>query len=271
MSLTKPEVISLLHRVEKDHNIVVLFAAETGSIAQGLDGPNSDNDIKFIYVRPTRSYLGLGARDDVIENPYKAQHPNIDFTGWDVQKALNLAFKSNPGLVEWLSHTEHVYHELPVFTEPLREILLSSFVPRVVMYHHYGLAKKTWMELSTDEPVKSVKALTMLVRSLLIVQVFHGRVYQTTRKTPPWTFEALLDMTTAKKHPIYPFYLDIYRKRRQGDDRITISSDVASILSAEMDFAKNVTESYPVGDTKPNILQLEKLCLQMTLDSGRLF
>lgn len=268
MTLSKNEVVRMLHKAEQDHNIVVLFAAETGSIAQGLDHEQSDNDIKFIYARPTRSYLGLGARDDVIENPYKKQHPDLDFTGWDVQKALDLSVKSNPSLVEWLSNKQHVYHELPAFTDPLRKILLPDFNRKTFCYHHYGLAKRLWSGMGLGDTGNGVntKDLMMLLRSLLIIQ--HMRLHGS---LPPWKFETMLDDSLYKTNPVYQHVITLYNLRRNNAQEVyaNVLNPLVTWIEGMLPQAKEFAETR--DETSPNILQLEKLCLHMTLDSGRLF
>lgn len=258
------DVCRLLHQIEKDYNVVILFACEAGSRSQGLWTDKSDHDIKFIYVRPTRSYLGLGARDDVIEKPYRDKLPNVEFVGWDVQKALDLATKSNAQLVEWLANT-HVYHELHSFSGPLYDIMLSGYSARTVMYNSYGLAMKNWA-VRRDSIKFTVKTLTMVVRALLITQWMHNNQHA----LPPWEFEPLLDACFDRTNPLYRDLIHLYQTRRSGVDTVVEEfTQVIKWVGDTLPLSKNWCDQAP--NNLPNIMQLEKLCLQMTLDSGRLF
>ena len=58
-----------LLEIEKQENIRVLLAVESGSRAWGFASPDSDYDVRFIYIRQEEDYLKLEAVRDVIELP----------------------------------------------------------------------------------------------------------------------------------------------------------------------------------------------------------
>ena len=89
-----------LHEIEKRENCRILLAVESGSRAWGFASPDSDYDVRFIYVRDKESYLKLNRPRDVIELPI---NDVLDINGWDVEKALKLLHKSNPTVFEWCS------------------------------------------------------------------------------------------------------------------------------------------------------------------------
>ena len=95
----KNEIIRVLKEIEEIENIEILYACEAGSRVWGFSNDDSDYDVRFIYKNVNVSdYLSLKETDDVIE--YSGD--DIDITGWDIKKALNLHYKSNPSLREWL-------------------------------------------------------------------------------------------------------------------------------------------------------------------------
>ena len=71
----------------------ILLAVESGSRAWGFPSPDSDYDVRFIYVRPIEHYLKLEQNRDVIELPI---NDLLDMNGWDLKKALCLLHRSNP-------------------------------------------------------------------------------------------------------------------------------------------------------------------------------
>lgn len=88
-----------LSGVERDERVRILFAVESGSRAWGFPSPDSDFDVRFVYVREPDWYLSIDARRDVIEPPIAGE---LDINGWDLKKALLLLIKPNPVLLEWL-------------------------------------------------------------------------------------------------------------------------------------------------------------------------
>jgi predicted nucleotidyltransferase len=93
-------ILSELREIESREDVRILFAIESGSRAWGFASPDSDFDVRFIYVRRPDWYLSLLPGRDVIELPLVGDD---DINGWDIRKALNLALKPNPVLLEWLS------------------------------------------------------------------------------------------------------------------------------------------------------------------------
>lgn len=85
-------ILEKLMQIEKMENIKILHAVESGSRAWGFESPDSDYDVRFIYVRPEDFYLKLKKNRYVLEFPI---NDLLDINGWDLQKALRLLHSSN--------------------------------------------------------------------------------------------------------------------------------------------------------------------------------
>ncbi len=72
---------------------------ESGSRAWGFASPDSDYDVRYVFIRPMADYLRIYPLPDHIDGPLDEVQ---DYSGWDVKKALGLLGKSNPSLLEWL-------------------------------------------------------------------------------------------------------------------------------------------------------------------------
>lgn len=67
-------ILEKIREIEQVENVNILFAIESGSRAWGFASPDSDYDVRFVYVRPANEYLRLEKRRDVIENSCLMKH-----------------------------------------------------------------------------------------------------------------------------------------------------------------------------------------------------
>ena len=65
----RKKIQTQLRRIEEEENIKILLAVESGSRAWGFASPDSDYDVRFIYIRRMEDYLKLEKIRDVIELP----------------------------------------------------------------------------------------------------------------------------------------------------------------------------------------------------------
>src|SRR5690348_15627233 len=105
------KIIEAIKNIERNENVTILFAAESGSRAWGFPSPDSDYDARFVYIHPKDHYLDIIERRDVIELPVDAV---LDINGWELRKALRLFAKSNGPIYEWLQ-SPVVYKANPDF------------------------------------------------------------------------------------------------------------------------------------------------------------
>ena len=61
------EINEKLDEIEKKEGVRILYAVESGSRAWGFASPDSDYDVRFVYVRSAVDYLRLDEPRDVIE------------------------------------------------------------------------------------------------------------------------------------------------------------------------------------------------------------
>jgi predicted nucleotidyltransferase len=151
----------LLTEIERKKNIKILYACETGSRAWGFPSPDSDYDIRFIYMHERDWYLSLGLRKDTVE----IMDGDLDITGWDLKKSLILLKKSNAPLIERFNSPIEYFSE-PGFKDEFKNLVGNYYSPIAVFFHHHSLAKNFWDELKDKEELK-LKSYFYLIRSLL--------------------------------------------------------------------------------------------------------
>ena len=152
---------SKLDALEAEHSVRVLYAVESGSRAWGFASPDSDYDVRFIYVRPRDEYLRLDHTDDVIE--YEI-NDIMDIVGWDIAKALKLFHKSNPSLLEWLGSP--ILYRTTIVFEGLRPLLAEYYQRRHGLYHYRSMAKKNFVADFKNDQVR-LKQYFYVIRPIL--------------------------------------------------------------------------------------------------------
>lgn len=150
-------ILRKLNEIEKEQNVRILLAVESGSRAWGFASPDSDYDVRFIYVRPKEAYLRLDEVRDVIELPINDE---LDINGWDLKKTLRLLYKSNPTLFEWFS-SPIVYMETD-FADQFRCVMNEYFSQKKALYHYISMAERNYCEFLKGEQVKAKKYFYVL-------------------------------------------------------------------------------------------------------------
>lgn len=153
----RKEIVEELNRIEETEGVKILLAVESGSRAWGFESPDSDYDVRFIYVRPQEEYLRLDSVRDVIELPINDE---LDVNGWDLKKTLQLLYKSNPTIFEWFS-SPIVYKETP-FADKFRAMMSKYFSTKKSLWHYISMASGNYREFLKGDMVKAKKYFYVL-------------------------------------------------------------------------------------------------------------
>jgi len=187
----REEILRRLKATEKEHNVHILLAIESGSRAWGFESPDSDYDVRFIYAHPKDWYVAVDLEDrrDVIE--YKIVD-EIDLNGWDIRKALKLFSKSNPAFVEWVK-SPIIYIEEGCFAESARAMLSSVYSCKKGIYHYRSMAKTNYRGYLKAGRVP-LKKYFYVLRPLLAIKWLEKYF-----EAAPIEFEKILDMVSDNK------------------------------------------------------------------------
>ncbi|QJP98720.1 nucleotidyltransferase domain-containing protein [Herbaspirillum rubrisubalbicans] len=154
----RAEIDKTLARIESEHEVRVLFACESGSRGWGFASPDSDYDVRFIYVNRPDWYLTVLPGRDVIELPV---NDTYDVSGWDLRKTLGLLRNGNATVVEWLS-SPVVYRADVNFVDQIRAAADLVHRPDRVFHHYLQMARKNYREYLQGERVRLKKYLYVL-------------------------------------------------------------------------------------------------------------
>ncbi|WP_226571381.1 nucleotidyltransferase domain-containing protein [Mangrovibacter yixingensis] len=174
-----------LQSVESRFGVKVLYACESGSRGWGFASPDSDYDVRFLYVHPAEWYLRVEPQRDVIELPIDDE---LDVSGWEWRKALGLLKAANPTLLEWLN-SPVVYLQDDCVMAELRAQQPDWFSPVRARWHYYSMARKNFRGYLQGDTVR-LKKYFYVLRPLLAVRWIEAGLGQ-----PPVLFQELLAKT----------------------------------------------------------------------------
>ncbi|MBM4763607.1 nucleotidyltransferase domain-containing protein [Bacillus sp. B15-48] len=187
----REHIIDVIHQIEKDYDVKILYACESGSRAWGFPSKDSDYDVRFIYIHHPNWYLSIDQKRDVIEIPNRNSlsipiDRLLDVSGWELTKALKLFRKSNPPLLEWL-HSNIVYYQAYSTIDKMKVLEKKIFSPVSCLYHYLNMAKGNFRDYLQGNEVR-IKKYFYVLRPILA-----GKWIEKYQSIPPIEFQELLE------------------------------------------------------------------------------
>lgn len=217
-----------LRHIEKQYDVRILLAVESGSRAWGFESENSDWDVRFVYVHRPEWYFKVEAQRDVIEHMYE---DDVDLAGWELRKTLSLLRRSNPSLLEWFN-SPMVYYKDEEFEQQIKGVENLCFNPIKSMYHYNRIYNK-----HNDRYLKQdgfpLKPFLYYLRGILACQWIEER-----KTIPPVKFAELLEATVSDEHIKQKIY-ELIDIKKEGKE-----SDVMVVDASLTDFARRRADYY---------------------------
>ena len=216
------------------HNVQILYACESGSRAWGFPSPDSDYDVRFLYVHPPAWYLGLDEGPDTLNFPVDAE---LDLAGWELRKTLRLLRGSNAALFEWLQ-SPIVYQEATGFRARLAPLLPLDFNLKASLHHYLGQLRRGVEEDLIGEEVR-LKRLFYALRSALAARWLRER-----HTLPPMEFAPLRALLPAE---LQGFVNELLAQKAFSKEKTTVARPAAlgAFLAAEYAAGQAARESLP--------------------------
>lgn len=211
----RDEILQRIEDIEREHNVIIHYAVESGSRAWGFASVDSDYDVRFIYSHAPSWYLSvdLEQKRDVIEYPIVDE---LDINGWELRKALKLLWRSNPALVEWLQ-SPVVYWDNGLFSHHARQLVADLYQTDKGIYHYRSMAKSNYREYLQQEEVP-LKKYFYVLRPLLAIQWL--KHYQ---EPAPVEFDRLRSVLGAN-HPVNKAIEELLILKRSNGETKTIQA-----------------------------------------------
>lgn len=251
------EIQSHLAEIERKHDIRIIFAIESGSRAWGFASPDSDYDVRFIYVKHPEAYFNLGKAEDTLEY-YPA--PEMDMVGWDLGKYLKLIYKSNSVAFEW-ANSPIVYRKTSEW-EQIPDLIESYFNPKASIYHYYGEGAHIFKANESNSTI-SYKSYLYILRVILA-----ARYIKRHSKVPPMPFGDLVKDNLPPELKTSVTEILALKARIKEKDQEKRYTELDAFIREELPELKAYAESLAPGESK-DITALNKIFFSAVIKDFR--
>lgn len=170
--------------IEREHEIKVLMALQTGSRASGLESPRSDWDVSFIYIHKPEWYSQEEENRYVIEQVFPG---DIDVFGWELGDALHHLGKGNPTMLEWLDAYDKYVIDDSFWKE--MQAIRDGFLPPVKAISYYNQVYNKYNERFLNQE-RNMKEFLHYLRGVLACKWIERK-----GKLPSTYFDSLVRAT----------------------------------------------------------------------------
>lgn len=226
-----------LARIEREKDVRVLYACESGSRAWGFASEDSDYDVRFIYGHARDWYLSILMQRDVIEETFWLEDDEIDLSGWELRKALRLFRRSNPPLLEWL-RSPIVYAQDAEFVSGVQALQATYYSPIRSFKHYLHMAEGNVREYLKGDEVW-VKKYFYVLRPMLAC-----RWIERNPEPVPMEFDRLYPVVDSPE--LLAAIEDLVVRKKAGAelDRGPKIEVISDYIEAEMPRLQGVSHAY---------------------------
>lgn len=114
----------------------IIFECISGSRAYGLATPNSDTDIRGVFILPKEEFYSLDYVGQI-------NNETNDIAYYELRKFIELCAKNNPNILELLNVPEEcILYKHPLFDEIKKEVFLSKLCKNTFANYAFTQIKK---------------------------------------------------------------------------------------------------------------------------------
>lgn len=219
-----------LREIENKYNVRVLYACESGSRAWGFASPNSDYDVRFIYVRPVEDYIGSILKSEHNTTITETSDELYDMVGLDIIKAAGLLYKSNQQIMEWVN-SPIVYVRDDDFNG-FADLVPKYFRLKESMYHYFNMMREDYEKYV----VKSVSTVPAKAYCYMIREILCLNWLLQNETIPPVLFE---DVLSIDRTDVFGRGLNKILEAKKSSDEVAeikVSNDINNWIRTYYDF-----------------------------------
>lgn len=164
---TNEEILNFISEFEKNNNIKVLFAVESGSRMWGFESNDSDYDIRVVFQYPIDKYLSINPVKNTIDYMYRdprTEKPVLDIVGWELKFFTKNIIKSNPSVYEWFMSSIIYFEKSDI--HKFRKTFMNNVDKISLAYHYRGIIFKNYNKYVKDHSEVKCKKYIYIMRAI---------------------------------------------------------------------------------------------------------
>ena len=237
----KEKILTLLHDLEKKHDIRILLAVSYGSRSFGYASAESDWDVRFIYIHQPEWYFSVTKTEDTVK--VMLDDEQIDMEGYDLKKALALLAKTNPNESDWLHAKDYLIVDED-FLQTMQAFEAQCYNLHHAMCHFYSISLKHIQRYLEKEV--TLKRFVYYMRGLLSCRWLeeHG-------SHPPVIVDELIDATIRDNETVREKAHHLLEMKRTGrsHDMAIVDAQLADYMFGMQRYYEQQMPKYK--DIKP--------------------
>lgn len=188
MSDEKENIVNVCKQMCESKNFQLIFLCESGSRSWGYSLPDSDYDIRGIYVKSRDDYMYAHFGKDNDSGVIEKKINDYDISLWDVRKVIDLYFRNGNQMPIWWVCSDIVYFE----NDKGRS--LKTFLLEKNLNNYNRIASQYFGIIMEKTKNPTLKGYIFAWRSILCANHLIE-----TRSTPPQNIKELLDRNSDKR------------------------------------------------------------------------
>lgn len=238
--IMKQKILEHLKQLEQEQDIKILLASETGSRGWGFHSPDSDYDVRLIYMHQKDWYLSLSEKKDSIE--LMLENRDLDISGWDLRKTLRLLAKSNAALLERIQ-SPIIYIADDSFLKSINLLAKKHYSRIGTLYHYISVCKKSLEDVKGKDSYK-LKRLFYALRSAAVCQWILSK-----ENNPPIEFLKVLEGISMDESLRAKIEALIKVKMKENETYFhNGESEIINFIEASLSKAESKANSLPSGN-----------------------
>ncbi len=178
----KKLILRAVKKLEKEYDVKILWAIESGSRAWGFASEDSDYDVRCVHVAKLDNYLGLYQ----IPQQINLSKDDIDLESWDIKKFAELSIKSNPQIAEWL-RSPIIYINSSIRSR-LRSFFDNGCSLEFLKQHYLRMAKQNYHKYMSIGMSHSCKKYLYVLRAIACASYIEKE-----NKLPPLPYKQIIN------------------------------------------------------------------------------